>query len=83
MQVTQMNCTVQFIINYLRLNWFGQCKNRISGCSSCAKRSQTGRGIAVIAHPGQLKDISLLEQLADRKEIDGIEVWHQAMKNLW
>lgn len=33
-------------------------------------------GIAVIAHPGQLKDISLLEQLADRKEIDGIEVWH-------
>ena len=30
-------------------------------------------GIAVIAHPGQLKDISLLEQLADRKEIDGIE----------
>ena len=28
-------------------------------------------GIAVIAHPGQLKDISLLEQLADRKEIDG------------
>lgn len=33
-------------------------------------------GIAVIAHPGQLKDISLLEQLAERKEIDGIEVWH-------
>ena len=33
-------------------------------------------GIAVIAHSGQLKDISLLEQLADRKEIDGIEVWH-------
>ena len=32
--------------------------------------------IGVIAHPGQLKDISLLEQLADRKEIDGIEVWH-------
>lgn len=33
-------------------------------------------GIAVIAHPGQLKDISLLEQLSDRNEIDGIEVWH-------
>ena len=39
-------------------------------------------GIAVIAHPGQLKDISLLEQLADRKEIDGIEVWHPSNEYL-
>ena len=34
------------------------------------------QGIAVIAHPGQLKDSSLLEQLSEKQEIDGIEVWH-------
>jgi len=40
------------------------------------KSIREAEGIAIIAHPSQLKDISLLEQLADKKEIDGVEVWH-------
>ncbi len=33
-------------------------------------------GIAVLAHPGEYDSYALLESLAEKREIDGVEVWH-------
>jgi hypothetical protein len=37
-------------------------------------------GIAVLAHPKVYNNFTLLEELAERGEIDGVEVWHQSIK---
>lgn len=35
-------------------------------------------GIAVLAHPKVYNNFSLLEELAEKESIDGVEVWHQS-----
>lgn len=35
-------------------------------------------GIAVLAHPAVFNNFELLEELAELKKIDGVEVWHQS-----
>ena len=37
-------------------------------------------GIAVLAHPRVYDNFSLLEELAQKGEIDGVEVWHRSLK---
>lgn len=37
-------------------------------------------GLAVIAHPRVYNNFALIEELAENKQIDGIEVWHQSLK---
>lgn len=77
MPVIPTNYMVRFIINCLRRELdLAYSKIEYPDVHHVLNEVKQAGGIAVIAHPGQLKDISLLEQLADRKEIDGIEVWH-------
>ncbi len=40
------------------------------------RRVHEAGGIAVMAHPGEYDGMALLEELAENKEIDGVEVWH-------
>ena len=49
-------------------NWFGLFQIEYPDVHHVLNEVKQAGGIAVIAHPGQLKDISLLEQLADRKK---------------
>lgn len=37
-------------------------------------------GIAVVAHPSVFNNFDLIEELAKDDKIDGIEVWHQSLK---
>jgi len=37
-------------------------------------------GIAVLAHPRVYNNFDLLEELAEKGDIDGVEVWHQSIK---
>lgn len=37
-------------------------------------------GIAVLAHPRVYDNFALLEELAENKAIDGVEIWHQSSK---
>lgn len=40
------------------------------------RRIHEAGGIAVMAHPGEYHGMELLVELAEKKEIDGVEVWH-------
>lgn len=52
------------------------CEPKFTDIYEVLETIQSAGGVAVLAHPGRYQSFELLEELAQKELIDGVEVWH-------